>query len=170
MCTFTRVMRYTVPLMVSSYSTDQEFMDDNMQRNVVMHQQSPEISRPLARNMDVSNVFFKTQLLNKRESFSLEIKHSEQNLLLVGHFSNGYLNQDQAQAFDANFQYLTVQNATYTIKLVLQKYGCWMQPQSLQHEGEQWKPESVGRTHSCLQCAGKSIGHTADIMQEFNLA
>lgn len=36
--------------------------------------------------------------------------------------------------------------------------------------GWAWKPGSVGRTHSCLQCAGKSIGHTADIMQEFNLA
>lgn len=30
--------------------------------------------------------------------------------------------------------------------------------------------QSVGWSHSCLQCAGKSIGHTADIMQEFNLA
>lgn len=30
--------------------------------------------------------------------------------------------------------------------------------------------QSVGWSHSCLHCAGKSIGHTADIMQEFNLA
>lgn len=30
--------------------------------------------------------------------------------------------------------------------------------------------QSVGWSHSCLQRAGKSIGHTADIMQEFNLA
>lgn len=26
-----------------------------------------------------------------------------------------------------------------------------------------------GRTHTCWQCIAKSIGHTADIMQEFNL-
>ena len=26
------------------------------------------------------------------------------------------------------------------------------------------------RPHTSCQCAGKSIGHTADIMQEFNLA